>query len=679
MNSVVLAIRCALVICVACLASFCPAFSQSRYPASGPLPERDRVLVMKNCDDGTEVDDSIWYEDGFEKTLNFLGQNANNKRCDVGLRFHLDGVAPGETVTFARLRLASFGSKITSSIKVRVAGVVSHDQTAFSQSERPSQKTPKTSAAVEWTIEEPWGAGSSVVPLRYSSPDLASIINEVLAVPGWGAGSQGRALILTLDATSNQNEYNYVCFDDWESTTKFRTPAVLELYRTVYDTFVGKELPARVTGRSARIHLYSLIDTDVSVMVREENGPYVDYPISCTLDNKAGEAIEISLTNLEPDTKYFYKVLCRKAGMGPYEVREERSFHTQRAPGAPFSFCIQADEHLQEMLNLPRENAGIRLYERTLGNIADGSPDFLISMGDFAHNEQPRGRDSHDAAEAVDRYLDQRAILDPVCHSVPFFLVLGNHEGEEGWHYTGSLSDLCVLSTIARKRIFPNPRPDGFYSGNDQFIPETGLREDYFSWEWGDALFVVLDMFWYSGNSSSKGWTWTLGEKQYNWLHRSLRDSTRRWKFVFVHHITSGRGGIEHAKYKVDGRPTFEWGGETDTGQYVFDTMRPGWNHKSIHDLLVDEGVSAVFHGHDHFFAKQDLDGIVYLECPRPNDRGYGMGFVLDGGYKYGDARPNSGHVEVRVDPLFVEINYVRSFLPGDGVNGQVTYSHVIR
>jgi hypothetical protein len=38
-----------------------------------------------------------------------------------------------------------------------------------------------------------------------------------------------------------------------------------------------------------------------------------------------------------------------------------------------------------------------------------------------------------------------------------------------------------------------------------------------------------------------------------------------------------------------------------------------------IHQLLVRNKVAAVFHGHDHLFAKQDLDGIVYQEVPQPS------------------------------------------------------------
>ena len=206
----------------------------------------------------------------------------------------------------------------------------------------------------------------------------------------------------------------------------------------------------------------------------------------------------------------------------------------------------------------------------------------------------------------------------------------------------------------------------------------------------------MIDPFWTTRNKPAKyedGWCWTFGKTQYDWLYETLHGSNAKWKFVFTHHLASttaqykwpyiqpyyGRGGIEVAKYKVNSWPSFEWGGEDQKGNYIFDQKRPGWAHGAVHDMLVKEKVTIVFHGHDHFFAKQDLDGIVYQECPQPGCSSYNMGYQVSSGYIYGDFLPNSGHVQVSVGPDEVKVDYIRAYLPGDGINGEITYSYTIK
>jgi hypothetical protein len=300
-------------------------------------------------------------------------------------------------------------------------------------------------------------------------------------------------------------------------------------------------------------------------------------------------------------------------------------------------------------------------------------------------------------------------------HFVPLYLAIGNHENEEGWNwddvFTAPDQSLAIVGLKARKKYFPNPIPDDFYSGNTdtlptQFLaaypglpPEEAYHEDYYAWQWGDALFVVLDPFHYSMTWPSEGnsyggegmdgepggdrWDWTLGIEQYLWLKDTLENSDATYKFVFSHHETGGstpygRGGIGAAPY-------FEWGGRNADGTWGWDTERPaseGWD-VPIHQLMVENGVNAFFHGHDHIYAREELDGIVYLECPKPDDAGYAWE-----PYGYGETEglypdaiekiPNSGHVRVTVSPTEATIEYVRAYLPGDGPNGEVADSYTI-
>lgn len=83
-----------------------------------------------------------------------------------------------------------------------------------------------------------------------------------------------------------------------------------------------------------------------------------------------------------------------------------------------------------------------------------------------------------------------------------------------------------------------------------------------------------------------------------------------------------------------------------------------------IHTLLVQNGVSAVFHGHDHFYGYQQLDGIVYQEVPQPGTANFSTGSARDGGYVAGTILPNSGHLRVSVSASETRVEYVRAALP---------------
>ena len=116
-----------------------------------------------------------------------------------------------------------------------------------------------------------------------------------------------------------------------------------------------------------------------------------------------------------------------------------------------------------------------------------------------------------------------------------------NHEGESGWQLNGTPNNIAVWATLARKRYFPNPAADAFYSASTVAEPFVGTRDSFYAFEWGDALFVMLDPFWYTRTRpNTDRWRWTLGEAQYQWLRRVLEGSTARFKFVFLHHLVGG-------------------------------------------------------------------------------------------------------------------------------------------
>lgn len=359
-------------------------------------------------------------------------------------------------------------------------------------------------------------------------------------------------------------------------------------------------------------------------------------------DLRAQQPQDVVLQGLRPDTSHAYTVL-EATTRTPVATG---MFHTQRATGTTFTFTVTADSHLDQ-------NTDTELYQQTLKAAGEESPEFHIDLGDTFMTGKHQQR-----ADAALQYMAQRYYLGQLAKSAPLFLVLGNHDGEEARQFKDGEQSLGQWATHMRMRYFPNPVPDGFYTGNARTAPQGGALQDYYAWEWGDALFVVLDAYRYASPRNDDIWSASLGLEQYQWLKRTLTSSKARYKCIFIHQLVGGvgrqgRGGTEAAVYG-------EWGGKNSDGSLGFARFRPGWD-MPIHDLLVQSGVTLVFHGHDHLYARQALDGIIYQAVPQP-------GFPRSGpprhaeeyGYTNGVILGGAGYLLVTVAPHRMDVTYKR-------------------
>lgn len=406
----------------------------------------------------------------------------------------------------------------------------------------------------------------------------------------------------------------------------------------------GSVVLVRPNARSIALSLLWHADAEALLVWDREGTPLPKTGRKLSL--KAGVPILEVLEGLEPDTAYTYALLHPGTGRRMLPTEAPGRFHTARPRGASFSFTVTADSHLDGACSLER-------YARTLAVIGEAAPDFHIDLGDTFMTEKHPDRDS-----AADQYRAQRYWFGTMAHSIPLFLVLGNHDGE-GPDRKGQIppEGLGLWSFAQRTRFFPAPAADAFYSA-----PATRFQ-DACAWTWGDALFVLLDPYWTSTptRGGREPWNTTLGKAQYDWLARTLRDSSARYKFIFIHQLTgsdhpAGRGGAEASAFQ-------EWGGRELDGRETFAEHRPDWE-KPVHALLVETGVSAVFHGHDHFYARQERDGITYQLVPQPAHRGDRAPRPDEYGYREGEFLPSSGHLRVKVTPDRATIDYVRGALP---------------
>ncbi|MEI6409372.1 MAG: T9SS type A sorting domain-containing protein [Bacteroidota bacterium] len=443
--------------------------------------------------------------------------------------------------------------------------------------------------------------------------------------------------------------------------------ALLLLFAGSSSAQTFNEILGRPTDKSLTISI--LFNQVVQVYVEYGTTPGI-YPQSTTTVTSLPETpVVLELQPLAADTRYYYRTVYKTPNAANFQFGPQRTFHTQRAPGQKFTFTVEADEHLYD-------KKGIRsLYQICLQNQARDSADFMLSLGDIFGDDHTPLETTSDDMKAL--HLDYRQYLGAVCHSLPFFVCLGNHEGESGYYLDQTPpNNIAVYGTNWRKFYYPNPVPNDFYSGNMTVEPNgIGLPENYYAWTWGDALFVVLDVYRDCDvNEKPQKWDWTLGETQYKWLKTTLETSNAAHKFVFAHHNRGqGRGGIVPAT-------GFEWGG-IDGNLYKFDEFRPGWG-LPIHQLMVQNGVDIFFQGHDHLYARESLDGLVYQEVPMPSDSTYQIGMLANANAYTDLTLDGAGHIRVTVEPTCVTVDYVGAYLPADtlGVhkNREIRYSYKV-
>lgn len=457
---------------------------------------------------------------------------------------------------------------------------------------------------------------------------------------------------------------------------------------TAQVSFTASEMVGRISDSSVCIHAATVGNLDYYYEYGTVSGSLTErYPISGNLNSFANKPFETCINGLMPNTRYYYRLVYSLDGGSTWFFRDEYTFHTQRSTTSAFVFTISSDSHIKTDALAPV----LSLYNIALENIRNDHPDFHFDLGDaFVMS----GINPGDSSSVETEYLFQRNNFASFGHSAAIYLALGNHEDEEGWN----LDDVAnpadskpVMSANARKKFFMNPVPDNFFSGNSDAsqtaINGDHLRGDYYAFEWGDALFVVIDPYWYTitkpypgtqggevdDEVNGNGWDWTLGDTQRAWFKQTLESSSAKWKFVFSHQVTGGtnlygRGGAAAAG-------ELEWG----AGPIAIGNQRPTWpDSTNIHQIMVENGVTIFFHGHDHVYAREEIDGMIYQECPQPCDIEYDSGF---GEYTNNDSTlviNNSGHLRVKVEPTYVQVDYVRAYLPEAGTNGTIAHTYYI-
>jgi len=310
---------------------------------------------------------------------------------------------------------------------------------------------------------------------------------------------------------------------------------------------------------------------------------------------------------------------------------------TQRPSGDSFTFGLLSDTHIPPRAISPGDDSQVNYQEVTLAavasNLAPENHDFVVNLGDmldfhlFGFNSPPPS-----GSYTREGYVNYRRLLGDVLSASAHFPVVGNWEGENG-DYTEE-----EIARSREQRILYAPGPD------PETYPEGGSpHQDYYAFEWGDALFITLNVMTYTPTphllSYEKGEPddWTLGEKQLAWFEETLKNARAKWRFVLIHHAVGGKAGNDY---------------DSAYGRGGGQAARVG-EQAIVHDLMLEHGVQIFFYGHDHVFTDMVVDGIHYT---LPGSAGAPWKFDAQyTGYQTYWLDSGHGRVEVTSDKVRVE------------------------
>jgi hypothetical protein len=188
---------------------------------------------------------------------------------------------------------------------------------------------------------------------------------------------------------------------------------------------------------------------------------------------------EAILTGLDLNTTYQYKIFTNGADLTPDGVGRVRA---ALSVGTPFRFVAFGDS-----------GDGSQNQKDVATRLLQVQPDLAVHTGDIIYQDA-----TYDGLEK--RYFQ---IYKDLIKNVWVAPAAGNHD--MSYNNGRSIAD-----------VFVNP-PNG--------SSDPVNRELYYSFDYGNAHFVILDNFL----------PFTTGSAQYNWLRSDLAATNQFWKFVVLH------------------------------------------------------------------------------------------------------------------------------------------------
>jgi hypothetical protein len=391
---------------------------------------------------------------------------------------------------------------------------------------------------------------------------------------------------------------------------------------------------ARPTTESILVSVRSgVVDTTARLEIRAVLGPTIWSAAGADRSVPAGEFVRWEVGDLAAGSAYDYQVLMATPGEDLAPVATGR-FTTQRVGEVGFTAALTADPHTG---SFAEGSAPVIALDDVVRNVQRDRPEFVIALGDNVAWNTSRDYAQYDDFGANFAYTMYREHMAPLSVSCPHFGLIGNWEGESGKFPAES----AALMATVRRKFAPGP--------NNLTYPQGGSpNEDYYAFDWGPVLFVVLNVQSYSAPSGSLSTPmadvtlvgdWSLGAAQRSWLEGVLAASDHPFKFVCIHHPVGGNAATSMETLYGRGGPRAALVGE----------------QRLVHEMMREFGVQIFFFGHDHVFLDESVDGIHYAlpgSCGAP----WKFGREITGYQRYW---LDSGHGRLTVRPERATVDFV--------------------
>ena len=260
---------------------------------------------------------------------------------------------------------------------------------------------------------------------------------------------------------------------------------------------------------------------------------------------------EVQLTGLTANTKYFYRIGTSTTSI---QGNAYNFFKTGISPSSSnFKVWVTGDYGVSA-LGHPDQISVRNAYQTHVG----ATPaDFWIWLGDNAYS-------SGTATEYTDNVFNVHTEL---LKSLPVFPSLGNHDyGNQPY-----LSAPTLTTNWEYFSAFTLPT-------NAELGGVASNTEKYYSYNYGNAHFVVIDSW---GASS------TVGGTMYNWLQSDLLANTKKFVVCYFHNPPYSKG-------------------THDTDNNIFDL--PSFDiRQNLMTLMENNNVDLVLSGHSHIYERSPL------------------------------------------------------------------------